>query len=118
MIAKISFYFIQFQIKILVKGIIGGIIAMIAILSQTEKCANNPCKELILNLTPRAQFSIQWTFFLFGLKLNLLLRRHVMISVKTFSPEVKSMNSSFMENISIVDIFYHFPQFNQSKSEV
>ena len=41
-----------------------------------------------------------------------------MISAKTFSPEVKSMNSSFIKNVYIFDIFYHFPQFEQSKSEV
>ena len=41
-----------------------------------------------------------------------------MISVETFSPKVKSMDSSFMKNIYIFDIFYHFPQFEQSKSEV
>ena len=41
-----------------------------------------------------------------------------MSSVKTFSPEVKSLNSSFVKNIHIFDIFYHFPQFEQSKSEV
>ena len=28
------------------------------------------------------------------------------------------MNSSFMKNVFIFDIFYHFPQFEQSKSEV
>ena len=41
-----------------------------------------------------------------------------MISAKTFSPELKSMNSSFIKNVYIFDIFYHFPQFEQSKSEV
>ena len=41
-----------------------------------------------------------------------------MSSVKTFSPEVKSLNSSFVKNIYIFDIFYHFPQFEQSNSEV
>ena len=43
---------------------------------------------------------------------------HVMISVKTFSLEIKSMASSFIKNIHNFDIFYHFPQFEQSKSEV
>ena len=41
-----------------------------------------------------------------------------MSSVKTFSPEVKSLNSSFVKNIYIFDIFYHIPQFEQSNSEV
>ena len=41
-----------------------------------------------------------------------------MIFVKTFSPEIKAMSSSFIKNIYIFDIFYHFPQFEQSKSEV
>ena len=41
-----------------------------------------------------------------------------MISAKTFSPKVKSMNSSFIKNVYIFDIFYQFPQFEQSKSEV
>ena len=41
-----------------------------------------------------------------------------MISVKSFSPKVKSMNSSFIKNMNIFDIFYHFPQFEQTKSEV
>ena len=41
-----------------------------------------------------------------------------MISVETFSPEVKSMDSSFMKNIYIFDIFYHFHHFERSKSEV
>ena len=44
--------------------------------------------------------------------------RHVMIFVKSSSLKVKSMNSSFIKNIYIIDIFYHFPQFEQSKSEV
>ena len=62
--------------------------------------------------------SIQWTFFPFGLKWKPLLRLHVMISVKTFSPEFKSMTSCFIKNIYNFDIFYHFPQFEPSKSEV
>ena len=41
-----------------------------------------------------------------------------MSSVKTFSPEVKSLNSSFVKNIYIFDIFYHLLQFERSKSEV
>ena len=41
-----------------------------------------------------------------------------MSSVKTFSPEVKSLNYSFVKIIYIFDIFYHFPQFEQSNSEV
>ena len=41
-----------------------------------------------------------------------------MISVKTFSPEINSMASSFIKNIYNFDIFYHFPQSEQSKSEV
>ena len=41
-----------------------------------------------------------------------------MISAKTFSPKIKSMTSSFLKNIYNFDIFYHFPQFEQSKSEV
>ena len=41
-----------------------------------------------------------------------------MISVKTFSPEIKSMTSSFIKNMYNFDIFYQFPQFEQSKSEV
>jgi len=44
--------------------------------------------------------------------------RHLVNESKTFSPKVKSMNSSFMKNVYIFDIFYHFPQFEQSKSEV
>ena len=62
--------------------------------------------------------SVEQTFFPFGLKWKPLLWRHVMISVKSFSPKVKSMNSSFIKNMNIFDIFYHFPQFEHNKSEV
>ena len=41
-----------------------------------------------------------------------------MISVKSFSSKVKSMNSSFITNMNIFDIFYHFPRFEHNKSEV
>ena len=41
-----------------------------------------------------------------------------MISVKSSSPKVKSMNSSFIKTMNIFDIFYHFPQFEHNKSEV
>ena len=40
-----------------------------------------------------------------------------MVSVKTFSPKIKIMSSSFIKKFYIFDIFYHFPQFEQSKSE-
>ena len=40
-----------------------------------------------------------------------------MISVETFSPKVKSMDSSFMKNIYIFVIFYHFLQFERSKAK-
>ena len=51
MIAKISFNFIQFQIKILVKGLIVGIIAVFQIEFKNEipdnpwVCEANPCCE-------------------------------------------------------------------------
>ena len=41
-----------------------------------------------------------------------------MISVKSFSSKVKSMNSSFIKNMNIFDIFYQFPQFEHTESEV
>ena len=41
-----------------------------------------------------------------------------MVSVKSSSPKVKSMNSSFIKDMNIFDIFYHFPQFEHNKSEV
>ena len=69
-------------------------------------------------LTPQAQLSIQWTFFPFGLKWIPLLRRHVLIAIKTFSPKVKTINSSLIKNIYIFDISYHFLQSEQNKSEV
>ena len=73
---------------------------------------------MIIYLTPQAQLSIQWTFFPFGLKWIPLLRRHVLIAIKTFSPKVKSINSSLIKNIYIFDISYHFLQSEQNKSEV
>ena len=62
--------------------------------------------------------SPQGTFFPFGLKWKPLSRRHVMISVKTFSPKITTMRSSFMETVYIFDIFYHLRAVNESKSEV
>ena len=41
-----------------------------------------------------------------------------MISLKSFCPEIKIMNSSFMKIIYINDIFYHLRAVNESKSEV
>ena len=70
------------------------------------------------NLTPEWQLSPQGTFFPFGLKWKPLSRRHVMISVKTFSPKITTMKSSFMETVYIFDIFYHLRAVNESKSEV
>ena len=75
-------------------------------------------REQFWCLTPQAQLSVEQTFFPFGLKWKPLLWRHVMISVKSSSPKVKSMNSSFIKNMNIFDIFYHFPQFEHNKSEV
>ena len=81
--------------------------------------------DIVLNLlpkfrvlTPQGQLSVEQTFFPFGLKWKPLLWRYVMISVKSSSPKVKSMNSSFIKNMNIFDIFYHFPQFEHNKSEV
>ena len=62
---------------------------------------------LELDLTPGAQMAFWTPFSPFGLKLKSFLRRHVMISVTTFSPEIKTISSSFMENIYIFIIFYH-----------
>ena len=60
-----------------------------------------------------------WTpFFPFGLKCKHLSRLHVMISVRTFLPEIKTISSSFFKSIYIFDIFYHFYQFEHTKSEV
>ena len=75
-------------------------------------------RDNISSLTPQGQLSVEQTFFPFGLKWKPLLWRHVMISVKSFCPKVKSMNSSFIKNMNIFDIFYHFPQFEHNKSEV
>ena len=60
----------------------------------------------------------QGTFFPFGLKWKPISRRHVMNSVKTFSPKITTMRSSFMKTIYIFDIFYHLRAVNDSKSEV
>ena len=69
-------------------------------------------------LTPGAQMAFWTPFFPFGLKLKPLLRRHVMISLKTFALETKTMISSFTKSIYIFDIFYHFYQFELRISEV
>ena len=67
----------------------------------------HPSSQAYTNLTPGGQMAFWTPFFLFGLKWKSLLRRHVMISVATFSPESKTISSSFMENIYIFIIFYH-----------
>ena len=82
------------------------------------RLSENPRQNLEESLTPQAQLSIQWTFFPFGLKWIPLLRRHVLIAIKTFSPKVKTINSSLIKNIYIFDISYHFLQSEQNKSEV
>ena len=60
-----------------------------------------------------------WTpFFPFELKCKQLSRRHVMIAVRTFLPEIKTISSSFFKSIYIFDIFYQFYQFERTESEV
>ena len=60
-----------------------------------------------------------WTpFFPSGLKWKSLLRCLVMISLRTFSPEIKSISSSFMKSFYIINIFYHFIIFEPRIFEV
>ena len=70
------------------------------------------------NLTPGGQMAFWTPFFPFGLKWKPLLRRHVMISLRTFAPETKTMGSSFTKNNYIFNIFYHFITFEPRISEV
>ena len=58
-------------------------------------------------LTPEGQMAFWAPFFPFGLKWKSLLRRHVMTFVKTLLPGIKTISSSFMEIMYIVNIFYH-----------
>ena len=74
--------------------------------------------ECSCNLTPQGQLSNFWTFFPFGLKWKPLLRRHVMISVKSFSLKIKIMSCSFVKIIYIINIFYQLRAVNEYKSEV
>ena len=69
-------------------------------------------------LTPQGQLSNFWTFFPFGLKWKPLLRRHVIISVKSFSLKIKIMSCSFVKIIYIINIFYQLRAVNEYKSEV
>jgi len=55
----------------------------------------------------KAQMAFWTPLPFFGLKWKPLLRRHKMISVKTFSSEIKTISSSFIKSIYIFDIFYH-----------
>ena len=70
------------------------------------------------NLTPGWQMAFWTPFFPFGLKWKSLLRRHVMISVTTFSPEIETISSSLTAIIYIFDIFYHFFTFEPWICEV
>ena len=56
--------------------------------------------------------------FPFGLKWKPFLRRHVVISVRTFPHEIKIISSSIFENKSYFNNFYHLGEVNESKSEV
>jgi len=69
-------------------------------------------------LTPGAQMAFWTPFFPFGLKCKQLSRRHVMISLRSFLPEIKTTRSSFFKSIYIFDIFHPFYQFEHTKSEV
>ena len=70
------------------------------------------------HLTPGWQMAFWTPFFPFGLKWKSLLRRHVMISVTTFSPEIETISSSLTAIIYIFDIFYHFFTFEPRICEV
>ena len=59
-------------------------------------------------LTPGAQMAFWTPFFPFGLKLKPVLGRRVMISVKTFSPDFKTVSSSFIRNIYFLISFITF----------
>ena len=56
----------------------------------------------------------QMAFF----KCKALLRRHVLISLKTFASKTKTMGSTFMKNIYIFNIYHHLKAVNESKSKV
>ena len=105
------------------------VLHLLIVVSSRAKASRRPIRTILgfpaqvtkvttISLTPQWQLSIFWTFFPFGLKWKPLLRRHVMISVKTFSPRIKTINSSFMKIIYIFNIFYHLRAVNESKSEV
>ena len=51
-------------------------------------------------------------------KCKALLRRHVLISLKTFASKTKTMGSTFMKNIYIFNIYHHLKAVNESKSKV
>ena len=69
-------------------------------------------------LTPQGPMAFWTPFFPFGLKWKPLLRRHVMISLKTFALGTKTTSSSFIKSIYFFHIFYHFYQFELRISEV
>ena len=83
-------------------GVTGSIVTLVGAFKLNSPGANG-----VLN-----------AIFPFWAKWKPLLRRHVMISLKTFAPGTKTMGSSFTKSIYIFNIFYHFITFEPRISEV